>query len=176
MFSMQIKRNSESFFFHVQFRFLLLLTSSHLYSVLTSPLSLLLLSNSICVSCVQQRRWIRQALVPTASRWPSELRRQIPTRSRPSPSWTSRPPQNRVTLHLRASCWSGTSQTATGRRSRPTSSLWTNKASRWNRGRVIWWRTSSQTVNTGTVIDLHNDRHFLALLLPENKALLPLTS
>lgn len=122
----------------------------------------------------RQRRWIRQALVLTASRWLSGPRRQIPTRSPPSRSWTSRPPRSQVTLRLPASSWSGTSQTATGRRSPPTSSPWTNKPSPWNRWQVTLSQTYSQTVNTGTVIDLDGDHRILGWQFDtRSKSILP---
>lgn len=119
-------------------------------------LRLLTLSAFFC--CFQLRLWIRQVLVLTASKWVSGPQQQIQTRSPPCASWTSRSPRSQVIPRLPASSWSGTSQTATGRRSPATSSPWTTKPSLWNRGQVILSQTCSQTVNTGTQT-LNNNPH-----------------
>lgn len=116
---------------------------------------------SLC-SCFQKRRWIRQVLVLTASMSFSGPQRQIPTRSPPSPSWTSRPPRSQVTLRLPASSWSGTSQTAMGQRSPPMSSRWTTKPSLGNQGQVTSSQTYSQTANTGAMIYIDDDHQILS--------------
>lgn len=115
--------------------------------------SLIPLTSSVFFwGCLLLRRWIRRALVRTVSRWVSGPRRRLPTRSHPSPSWTSRPPPSQVTPRPPASSWSGTSRTATGRRSPPTPSPWTTRPLLWNQGQVTLSRACSQTPNTGTEV------------------------